>query len=134
MKKILAGFVVLFSAVCLIAFAGIIEASGPQLLFDASQVDLSKESKVKIKGTGFKPEQKVKIIFFDVNGVASDINYALKPEPIANNKGGWETTWNAKRYIGKKLLKAGEHRFTVMDIEYNVLASGSLKFVGKASK
>jgi len=134
MKRVLTKLTVLAMVMGLFVFAGTGNAAGPQLLFDSSEVDLAKETKIKMKGAGFKPGQEVKILFTDVNGMLTDIEHSLDASPKANDKGEWKATWKAKRYISKKLIKAGEHMFKVADDEYNVLASTSLKFVGKFKK
>ena len=74
------------------------------------------------------------IIFRDVNGVLTNIGYALKPKPKADADRSWKTTWNAKRFIEKKLVKAGDYEVSVTDTEFNELASGNIKFVGKYVK
>lgn len=134
MKKVLSKLAVLAMVMGLFAFAGTSYAAGPQLLFGSSEIDLAKETKIKIKGTGFKTGQKIKILFADVNGMLTDIEHAINPSPMANYKGEWTTTFKAKRFISKKLIKAGEHIFKAVDSDYNVLASASLKFVGKYKK
>ena len=134
MKNVLTKLTVLAMVMGLFVFFGTANAAGPQLTFGASQIDLAKETKINVKGTGFNPGQKLIIIFTDANGVLTDIEHSIEPAPVANDKGEWSTTFNAKDFIKKKLIKAGEHMFKVADSEYNVLASASLKFVGKPPK
>lgn len=100
----------------------------------ASSVDLAKETKIKFKGMGFTPGQKVVILFTDTKGVATDIEFALKPEPKADANGNWETTWDAKRFMDRKLILAGEHNVSAADDDYNVLDSKTITFTGKFPK
>ena len=99
------------------------------------EVDMSKEqTKVKLKGTGFKPDAAVMVLFYDENGVPLDVGWALKPEPKADANGAWATTWNAKRSMQKKMIKAGEYTIAVTDADYNEIDSKMVKFVGKLPK
>ena len=134
MKRVLTKLAVLVMVMGLFAFAGTSYAAEPQLLFDSSEVDLAKETKINLKGAGFEPGQKLIILFTDADGILTDIEHSIDPSPMANDKGEWTTTFNAKDFIKKKLLKAGEHMFKVADDDDNVLASASLKFVGKPKK
>ena len=98
------------------------------------EVDLAKQTKVKLKGTGFKPGDAVMMLFYDQNDVPLDVGWALKPEPKADANGEWATTWNAKRYMQKKMIKAGEYTIAVTDADYNEIDSKMVKFVGKFPK
>jgi hypothetical protein len=94
-----------------------------------SPVKMSKKATVTIKGQGFKPGQEVNLLFTAKDGIQSDIGYALKPEPKADQSGSWSTTWKCGRFIKKKLVKAGKsYKITVTDIEYNPLAHTSVLF------
>ncbi len=108
--------------------------AGGDLVLVTPEVDLAKETKVKLKGTGFKPGDVVMILFYDSNDVPLDVGWALKPEPKADANGAWATTWNAKRYIQKKMIKAGEYKIAAADADYNELDSKTIKFVGKFKK
>jgi len=108
--------------------------AGGDLILVTPEVDLAKDTKVKLKGTGFKPGDAVMILFTDPDGVPLDIGWALKPEPKADANGEWATTWNAKRYMEKKLIKEGEYTIAVTDADYNELDSETVKFVGKFPK
>ena len=121
----------------IIGFNGTSFAGGgkvPTLILVTPEVDLAKETKVKLKGTGFKPGDAVMILFYDQNGVPLDVGWALKPEPKADANGEWATTWNAKRYMQKKMIKAGEYTIAVTDADYNEIDSKMVKFVGKFPK
>ncbi|UCG63696.1 MAG: hypothetical protein JSW12_13585, partial [Deltaproteobacteria bacterium] len=82
---------------------------------------------------GFQPDQEVSLLFTDVDGVQSDIGYALKPQPKANTIGAWVTTWSCGPYISKKLIKEGAYAITVTDGDYNILAHTPVAFY-KAEK
>lgn len=112
-------------------FAG---GMAPVLVLATSEVDLATETKVKLKGAGFNPDQTLMVLFTDQNGVPLDIGWALKPEPKADANGEWATTWNAKRYMQKKMIKAGEYTISVTDADYNELDSATIQFVGKFPK
>ena len=95
----------------------------------AGPVKMSKKAKVTVRGTGFKPGMEVNILLTDKNGIPSDVGYALKPAPKADESGNWSTTWSCGRFIDRKLVKAGSHKITVTDPEYNPLAHTSVSFV-----
>ena len=93
-----------------------------------------KETKVKLKGTGFTPDQAVMILFIHPDGVRQDVGWALKPEPKADATGTWETTWDAKRFMQKKLIKEGVYTLMVTDAEYNEIDTQTVQFTGKLPK
>jgi hypothetical protein len=78
-----------------------------------------KTAGVVIMGTGFKPGLEVRILFVSPDGLQSDIGYALKPAPKADKSGSWATTWNAGRYVARKLVnpKGGGYKIV---ITYNI--------------
>jgi hypothetical protein len=94
---------------------------GPMVVVATPYVKMDKKAKITIVGTGFTPGQEVSLLFTDVNGVQSDIGYALKPQPKANKLGAWVTTWSCGRYISKKLIKEGAYAITVADTDYNLI-------------
>ena len=94
----------------------------------------NKETDVKLKGTGFTPNQEVMILYKDEDGVLTDVGWALDSEPKADASGAWEVTWDAKRLAQKKLLGEGEYLITVTDADYNEIDSKMLKVVGKLPK
>ena len=103
--------------------------SSPAPLISATpMVEMTKDAEVTILGTGFKPGEEIIILYTDPNGVVADIGYALKPEPKADTKGEWATTWDCGRYVGKKLITEGVTSITVTDSEYNILAHDSIYF------
>jgi hypothetical protein len=106
---------------------------GPTVMVATPMVKMDKKAKMSIVGTGFKPGQEVSLLFTTMDGVQSDIGYALKPKPVANKVGAWATTWSCGRYIARKLVKEGAYTITVTDSDYNVLAHAPVAFY-KAKK
>ena len=107
----------------------------PTLVVVTPDLDMAKsQTKVKLKGTGFEPGAAVMILFHYGDGITDDVGWALDPEPKADAKGEWATTWDAKRYMQRKLIKEGEYTISVADAEYNELDSKTVKFVGKLPK
>jgi hypothetical protein len=94
----------------------------------AGPVKLDKKAKTVIQGKGFKPGQELYVVFTDKNAIESDIGYALKPEPKADDAGNWSSTWSCGQFVAKKLVKEGEFKLTVTDMDYNPLASTMVKF------
>jgi hypothetical protein len=113
--------------------AGTGKESGPKPMVQmAEPVKMDKKAKVGINGSGFKPGQEVYLVFTDKNGIESDIGYALKPAPKADSAGNWSTTWSCGRFIARKLVKAGDYKLTVTDMEYNTLTQTTVTFVEAA--
>ena len=107
--------------------------SGPKPIAQVAEpVKMSKKAKVAINGSGFKPGQEVYIVLTDKNGIESDIGYALKPPPKADGAGNWTTMWSCGRFIARKLVKAGDYKLTVTDMEYNTLTQATVTFVEAA--
>ncbi|MFX1554608.1 MAG: hypothetical protein ACFFBV_11835 [Promethearchaeota archaeon] len=136
MKKVMYIIQVAFLIITMIACTQIIKGkTEPTVVMDTPNVELSKKAQVVIRGTGFKPGQEVVLVFTAIDGVKSDIDYALKPKPIADQTGAWTTTWSCGRYIGKKLIKEGEYTITATDKEYNFITDTTVRFyAGKKSK
>ena len=70
---------------------------GPTLALGTPMVKMSKKSEVVIMGTGFQPGQELVVLFTLQDGNQSDIGYALKPAPKADQTGSFATTWSAGR-------------------------------------
>ncbi len=87
-------------------------------------------------GTGFKPGQEVRILFVSPDGLQSDIGYALKPAPKPDKAGSWATTWNAGRYVARKLInpQGGGYKIVVADSEYNAIAQTTVFFQAPKKK
>ena len=116
-------------------------AAEPVLVTGTPLVKMSKDSKVVIMGSGFKPGQEVRILFTSPDGLQSDVGYALKPTPKADKTGSWATTWSAGRYVSRKLIKGGAYKILATDADYNPIAhtpvffqAAKKKAKGKAKK
>ena len=107
---------------------------GPTVMVGTPVVKMSKKATAVIMGTGFKPGQEVRILLTTWDGVRSDVGYALKPEPVANELGAWVTTWSCGRFIAKKLVKEGAYTLTVTDAEYNPIAHAPIAFAAAKKK
>lgn len=126
----------LFSVCTALLILGTVQLAfaGPSMTVKKNPVDLAKQTKVKIKGTGFQAGQDVNLVLYFPDGTKNDVGWALKPAPKADQSGNWETTFNGKRYISKKLIKAGDYKMEAMDADYNKLCSTTIQFTGKAPK
>ena len=134
MKKLTYGLIAGIMIVSLAGFTALVPGKAeagelaPKVMVATPNVKMDKKAKITIMGTGFKPGQEVSLLFTDVNGVQSDIGYALKPQPKANKIGAWVTIWSCGRYISKKLIKEGAYAITVADSDYNSLAHAPVAF------
>ncbi len=99
-----------------------------KLIVETPIVTMSKKAKVGLSGQGFKPGEEVAILLTAVDGVVSDIGFALDPQPVADKSGAWTTTWKCGRFIQKKLIKAGTYTLKAADADYNVLAEATVTF------
>lgn len=103
----------------------------PQLVVVTPEVALDKKATVDLKGLNFKPDQEVALLFIAVDGVMSDISFAVDPQPVADKTGSWATTWKCGRFVSKKLIKAGTYTIKAADGDYNVLAEATINFYAK---
>ena len=134
MKKLLVGMVVMVFFIGLAGcatFDAILGKSAPKLLVVTPKVELSKKATVDLKGVNFTPDQEVALLFIAVDGVMSDIGFAVDPQPIADEAGTWTTTWKCGRFVSKKLIKAGTYTIKAADVDYNVLAEATVSFYAK---
>lgn len=134
MKKLLVGMAVMVLIVGLVGcatFDAILGKSAPRLLVVTPEVELSKKATVDLKGENFKPDQEVALLFTAVDGVVSDIGFAVDPQPVADETGTWTTTWKCGRFVSKKLIKAGNYTIKAADVDYNVLAEATVSFYAK---
>jgi len=134
MKRAFRGLMV---AILVVSVAGLMgcaamqaeEESGPMVYNSTPVVKMDRKATfVDLYGTGFAPEEEVRILFTGPDGVQSDVGYALKPEPKVDANGNWVARWNASRYVAKKLIKAGTATITVTDAEYNTIATVPVAF------
>ncbi len=107
---------------------------GPTLAMGTPMVKMSKKSEVVIMGTGFKPGQKLVVLFTTPNGNQSDIGYALKPAPKADKTGSFASVWKAGRYVKKKFITGGAYKIEVTDTDFIPLAHSAVFFVKKKKK
>lgn len=133
MKKLLVGMIalVLIAGVTGCATIGIGGDPAPKLIVVTPKVELSKKATVDLKGEDFKPDQEVALLFIAVDGVMSDIGFAVEPQPVADKTGTWTTTWSCGRFVSKKLIKAGTYTIKAADVDYNVLAEATVSFYAK---
>ena len=103
----------------------------PQLVVVTPEVELSKKATVELKGLNFAPDQEVALLFTDVNGVMSDISFAVDPQTVADKTGAWTATWNCGRFVSRKLIKAGTYTIKAADVDYNVLSEATVTFSAK---
>jgi hypothetical protein len=102
-------------------------AAAPKVMA-TPMVAMTKDAKVAIKGTGFKPGEEIQVLFTDKNGVIANVLYALDPKPVAKDTGQWETTWNAGGYISKNLIKEGVTAIEVTDADFNLITHAAIAF------
>ena len=100
----------------------------PSVIAQPASVPLDKKGKISLMGSGFESGQAVRLLFKAADGITADIGYALKPEPVANERGAWTTVWSYGRFVKKKLIKEGIYAIIVADTDYNILASAPLRF------
>ena len=132
MKRVLCVVMVVFMVAGLAGCAGLGMGQGksaPKLIVETPEVTMSKKAKVSLSGQGFKPGEEVAILFTAVDGVVSDIGFALDPQPVADKKGAWATTWKCGRFIQKKLIKEGTYTLKATDTDYNALAEATVTFI-----
>ena len=109
-------------------------ALGPVVVAATPNVAMDKKAEVVLMGTGFQPGSEITILITDADGVLTDIGSELEPEPKADETGTWGTTWNAGRYISKKLIKKGAYAIQVTDSDYNPIAVAPVNFYEKPKK
>ena len=134
MKKLcvrMAAMVLIVGLVVCTTFGSAGSKSAPQLVVVTPEVELSKKATVDLKGVNFMPDQEVALLFIDVDGVTSDIGFAVDPQPVADKTGTWATTWNCGRFVSRKLIKAGTYTIKAADVDYNVLAEATVTFYAK---
>ncbi|SDP64494.1 hypothetical protein [Desulforhopalus singaporensis] len=93
-----------------------------------SPVKLDEKGVIGVSGKGFEPGSKVVVLFVTIDGVQSDIGYALDPEPVADAVGTWKSEWSYGRLVKKNLVKEGRYTMSVADEDFNELTSASIVF------
>ena len=114
-------------AMMLVVGIGGIAYAGSPIVSATPMVKMEKGSKVFILGSGFAPNQELKILHTDSKGVTADIGSESKPKSVtADSSGNWTSVWNPGRFISKKLIKEGVTTLNVVDDDYNLLAHVSV--------
>lgn len=104
------------------------QGSQPKIIVDTSDLQISKTTKVEIRGEGFKPESQISLLFTTIDKVTTDIEATLKPKPVANQRGEWSTTWDYGRFVKRKLIKPGSYDLFAADEEYNIISETTVTF------
>ena len=131
MKRLTYGMIALILIVGFVGYATLGLGKGKsaaKLVVVTPKVMLSKKATVNLKGEGFKPGQEVALLFTAVDGITSDIGFALKPQPVVDKTGTWAATWSCGRFVKKKLIKEGTYTLKAVDEDYNVLAEATVTF------
>lgn len=132
------GVLVLCGLVSLLALgcAGLsqeVKKEGVSFVVTTPVVELGKEAKVVMYGTGFAPKQEIMLMFVDNIGVPSVIMVeSLKPVPVANKEGAWATVWSCAPYL--QSIPKGTVMINVTDKDYRTLASAPVAFMAPAEK
>lgn len=100
----------------------------PVVALMSPMVRLSNNARVTMRGIGFRPGQKVRLLFTTHDGIKSDVDYALYPKPKADGLGKWSTTWKPGRFIKNKLVKEGAYEIVITDEDYNVITQTTVTF------
>ena len=138
MKKRSLGLLVVFGLVCLfvIGCAGMsneVKKKGISFVVTTPVVELNKNAKVVMYGTGFAPKQEILLLLLDTTGVRSVImSSTLEPAPVPNKEGAWATEWSIAPYL--KNLKPGTVMIAVTDNEYKTLDQIPVTFVAPPKK
>lgn len=82
------------------------------------------KAEVVIMGSGFEPEQEVRLLLTDVNGVTSDIGEDIE----ANDNGNWAVVWTVERYSRKEVASEDIYSIIAADSKYTALASAPFGF------
>lgn len=112
------GVAAAFSLLLLVSFA---TAGGPKLNISPDSVEYKKGVEVTISGEGFEPKQEVGLNI-TMGEVLSDVSFMVKPRPIADEQGKFESVWKLNREIRRKLLLPGSHTIEAVDKEGKTLA------------
>jgi hypothetical protein len=140
MRKVMHGMIVVMVAAGLMGCAtmgggegeGEGLAGSPVVAVGNPTVPMDKKGAVQLMGAGFKPGQKINVLFTSKEGSVSNVSWALKPQPVPNDRGTWSTTFTYGRYVSKKMVKAGEaYVITVTDGDYNFLCQVPVAFSGE---
>ena len=96
----------------------------------AGPVPLDAKGKIAISGRHFQAGSEVMLLFTSLDGVQSDIGYALEPAPVVvGDDGTWISNWSYGRYVKKKLVKAGSYPLVAVDENFDILCETYIEFV-----
>ncbi len=133
MKRLITLLAILTLGISVVACKNVETSSamkqGTAEIIVAGPVKLENKGVVEVSGKGFNANSKIMVLFTTVDGVESDIGYALKPEPIADASGSWKTEWSYGRFVKKQLVTEGTYSMSVVDEDFNELAKTSVMFV-----
>jgi len=123
----------LFAVVILALYgSGVTHAAGNEgspTLTVSGPDSMDKKAAVVISGKGFSPGQEINLLLTAEDGMQSDIGYALKDAPNADQNGNWSTTWKCYDFINRKMVKAGSsYKVTATDTSYAPLAHTMITF------
>lgn len=110
----------------LAAAPGQAASSGPSMVIEKSHVlKLDATSVVMIMGSGFQPDQEIRLVISQADGSLSDIGSQLNPADVlkTNQFGVWGTQWVVGAFAVKALAKAEVYVLQACDTSYNVLAT-----------
>jgi hypothetical protein len=103
------------------------DASKPTVSISPNPVDYKRGVKVRISGSGFRPNQELGLVV-TMGGAPSDISGLVEPKPVANEKGEFNSVWELDDEIRRKLLEPRSHTIEVVDPEWQTLAKTTLAF------
>jgi hypothetical protein len=122
------------TAMMLVVGIGGFAYAGSPIVSATPMVKMEKGAKVFILGSGFAPNQELKILQTDPKGITADIGSESKPKSVtADSSGNWTSVWNPGRFISKKLIKEGVTALDIVDGDYNLLAHASVYFYKDAA-
>lgn len=135
MKRSL-GVLVLCGLVFVFGCAGLsqeVKKEGVSFVVTTPVVELGKEAKVVMYGTGFAPKQEIMLMFVDNIGVPSVIMVeSLKPAPVPSKEGAWATVWSCGPYL--QSIPKGTVMINVTDKDYRTLVSAPVVFMAPEAK
>ncbi len=94
--------------------------------------ELDPKTTIDIMGSGFLPDEEVRILFTDAVGTKNDIGDYVKPELKANQSGAFLTSFDCSAFIRDKRITPGAFELVVTDKERKPLAKAYVYF--KAAK
>ncbi len=120
---------VMFLVVFLTTIGGAQEIRPPEPAVAVANpmIKIIKDTKAVIMGSGFKAGQEIRILFMPLDGVITDIGFALKPYPVPNKHGNWVTTWSCDDQL-KLDIAEGPYSIVVSTMDFVPLAQTPVAF------